>query len=94
MIDLEHFRSTCLQLLTILDTETNRLMQLVSSRTTSGYTWDEAVTRQRDAYSAWIDYLNEPVPGACTYAGNSVPASAMPNHGERHLYLVCDNTPR
>ena len=94
MTDLEHFRSTCIHLLTILDAETNRLMQLVSARTTSGYAWDEAVMRQREAYCAWIDYLNEPVTGAHAYAGNTLPTPATPSHGERHLYLVCDNTQR
>ncbi|WP_181128288.1 hypothetical protein [Pseudomonas capeferrum] len=94
MTDLEHFRSTCIQLLAVLDAETTRLMQLVCARTTSGYIWDEAVRRQRDAYSAWLDYLNEPVPGACVYPASPTAAPTESGHGERHLYLAWHNPSR
>jgi hypothetical protein len=61
MTSVDEFRLAAYKLLLELDAATTSMMMLVSSRNTSGFEWDEATGRHRDAYEVWNSFLNQPV---------------------------------
>jgi hypothetical protein len=57
MLSTDDFRFNAHHLLLDLDATTNHLMMLVVSSEISGVRWEEAVARERRAYTAWISIL-------------------------------------
>ena len=57
MPSTDDFRFNAHHLLLDLDATTNQLMTLVVSREVSGYRWEDAVLRQKQAYDAWVSAL-------------------------------------
>ncbi|WCM54520.1 hypothetical protein OH720_18660 [Pseudomonas sp. WJP1] len=57
----DDFRLDSYKLLLELDASTTGMMQLVSSRVTSGPEWDLAIERHRIAYETWSSFLNKPI---------------------------------
>lgn len=58
MTSVDDFRIKSHALLADLNAATAQMMTLISSRSTSGPEWDEAVKRQHDAYVHWNTFIN------------------------------------
>jgi hypothetical protein len=64
MTSVDEFRLDSYKLLLELDASTTGMMQLVSSRVTTGPEWDSATERHRQAYDAWSLFLSKSADGA------------------------------
>lgn len=58
MSDLDDFRMRSHELLLDLDSATCSMMMLVSSRTTNGPEWSDAVNEQHACFERWMTFIN------------------------------------
>lgn len=86
MPPIDDFRFNAHHLLLDLDATTNRLMMLVVSREMTGYRWDDAVSRQKQAYDAWASALTgiqtDPMPA---FDGRPVQVSGETSHSNSSI---------